>query len=454
MIQCSILFSIGAFFVLCAALLRTPYTVVFFLLGLGCLGFAGVLRKKNPANHFFPRHLFRTATGIIFILVFTLFLLELGTRLLIPDAQLGGVQIYVPHPHACWAFRPNTQGLRYILNDDATLKGYRVKTSAQGLRDAFFQKKEKGAIRIALLGDSFTEGTGLEMEETISAQLNQLLHEAFPTQKIEVMNCGCGGHGPWDERCMLEERVLPLEPDMVILQLMAGNDLPDQLIHHDNQLLRAYEPLNSLYKAIYIGSRTQWKMELEYSAQHVCKAYRFLFRKTQGRLALFRLLNFVRGTGPVSVPFPPSENRPYHAEMYLKKWYPKLESAMEMAKTDILAMQSLCAKKGTPFLAYTIPSTGMDDREWEKTTAAGGGAEKYERGKATRVFGEFFKAHDIPEIPVLDTLKKAAKEHQDFYYKLDGHFKPIGARLIAKQIAQFIQSHALLSPETASSSTQ
>ena len=55
-------------------------------------------------------------------------------------------------------------------------------------------KKERGAVRIGAFGDSFTFGDEVHGNASWPAQLQTLLNDAFPSQKIEVLNFGASGH--------------------------------------------------------------------------------------------------------------------------------------------------------------------------------------------------------------------------------------------------------------------
>jgi len=74
------------------------------------------------------------------------------------------------------------------------------------------------SLRVAVIGASSVMGaTERDNEHTFPAQLEGLLREAMPHKRIEVVNAGIAGYSLADERAMLERRVAPLKPDLVIL---------------------------------------------------------------------------------------------------------------------------------------------------------------------------------------------------------------------------------------------
>lgn len=73
--------------------------------------------------------------------------------------------------------------------------------------------KPPGVFRIALVGDSVVEGYGLgHMEETIGTQLQRLLRGNF-----EVLSAGVRGYNTRAEVELVRLRVLPYQPDLVVL---------------------------------------------------------------------------------------------------------------------------------------------------------------------------------------------------------------------------------------------
>lgn len=97
-----------------------------------------------------------------------------------------------------------------------TTYGRPVVLNAQGLRDHDFDvPKPAGTERILVLGDSFTWGVGLDIEETIPKRLESLLAEAG--RDVEVVNASEPGHNTVQELLRLEELGPLYEPDLVVL---------------------------------------------------------------------------------------------------------------------------------------------------------------------------------------------------------------------------------------------
>lgn len=109
---------------------------------------------------------------------------------------------------------------------------YRINSA--GFRGAeVSREKRRDVRRIAVIGDSFTFGAGVDVEDTYPAQLQRLLNQR--NLRSEVMNFGVVNHDMWQHYEMLKERVLAYEPDLVILAIFT-NDLESSIVpHHRTQ---------------------------------------------------------------------------------------------------------------------------------------------------------------------------------------------------------------------------
>lgn len=100
------------------------------------------------------------------------------------------------------------------------VKGARIhiKINSLGFRgDEFTREKPARTVRIACLGASTTFCAESSSNATTWPQrLQDKLQAAFPDVRIEVINAAVGGYVAADNVKVLEHRVLPLDPDLVI----------------------------------------------------------------------------------------------------------------------------------------------------------------------------------------------------------------------------------------------
>ncbi len=100
----------------------------------------------------------------------------------------------------------------------------RVRTTGHGRSVGFRDDGLQGGPRVAILGDSYAFGYGVDQGESFPAQLEQRMRaRGIP---IDVINGGVPGFGALEERRLLEKHVLPLRPALVLVAVY-GNDLRD-----------------------------------------------------------------------------------------------------------------------------------------------------------------------------------------------------------------------------------
>ena len=114
-------------------------------------------------------------------------------------------------------------GKHNLAVTDSTFKDhpYIMHVNAQGLRSTenVPYKKPPGHFRILALGDSFTEGKGVNDDETfcylVNRQLNQTSNKEGAT--YEVLNSGVDSYAPLLEYLYLKTKGIKFEPDFVVM---------------------------------------------------------------------------------------------------------------------------------------------------------------------------------------------------------------------------------------------
>jgi lysophospholipase L1-like esterase len=107
-----------------------------------------------------------------------------------------------------------------------------VRLNALGFRERRLPSpKPPGVLRVVALGDSFTEGYGVEENEAWPRRLEAAL-DARDGGRHEVVNLGVPGTNPRDYVSHLQDPGLAYEPDMVIVTVMA-NDVQDRWVQRE-----------------------------------------------------------------------------------------------------------------------------------------------------------------------------------------------------------------------------
>src|SRR5216683_5658007 len=167
-----------------------------------------------------PRNLRKKLLLVLFGLLMGLFMSEVLLRVIGYSFPI----FYTTDYYRGFALRPGIEG-HYQREGESD-----VRINSEGLRDREHSKaKPANTIRIAVLGDSFTEAMHVPMEQTFWWLLQQKLQDcdAFPGKKIEVINFGVSGYGTAQELLTLRQKVWDYSPDVVILPFTTFNDVYD-----------------------------------------------------------------------------------------------------------------------------------------------------------------------------------------------------------------------------------
>jgi lysophospholipase L1-like esterase len=99
---------------------------------------------------------------------------------------------------------------------------YQFHTNGQGLRYGEVPlEKAASTTRFVVVGDSFTEGVGVEAHQAFSSLLEQQLSTA--ARPVEFINCGLAATGPMHYARILFHVCLNYEPDAVLIALYAND---------------------------------------------------------------------------------------------------------------------------------------------------------------------------------------------------------------------------------------
>jgi hypothetical protein len=136
-------------------------------------------------------------------------------------------ELYSKQP-ASWGNLRESGGMRstktFLLEElipstEIPFKGTTFRTNRWGMRDREYERaKAPGTYRIAVLGPSDTMGSGVEEEETFASVLERRFNMEYgeSDRRFEVLNFASANYTPLQHLWMLENRVLPFRPDLLI----------------------------------------------------------------------------------------------------------------------------------------------------------------------------------------------------------------------------------------------
>lgn len=140
---------------------------------------------------------------------------------------------------------------------------WEVSLNSEGYRDDEFLAKSKDLFRIVCLGDSWTFGANVAVEDNYTSQLKRNLNQKYPELDFDILNMGVLGyssfHGP-----KIIDRVIELEPDVVIagFAMNEKNNTETDLksyIHNEGFTFISAINKSEIYKIIkYFALMVRW----------------------------------------------------------------------------------------------------------------------------------------------------------------------------------------------------
>jgi len=156
------------------------------------------------------------ATALILVLA------EIGLRLFRPVQYLKPPDPEKARHAEESLYRPSrVEGLTYEMAPDrnGVFEGMQVRTNASGLRGPTPNQADPQLIRLAVLGDSFTFGFGVEEQDTYPSLIQGIMNDSVASngRRFEVLNFGVVGYSTRDEAIVLKQKALPFHPQGVII---------------------------------------------------------------------------------------------------------------------------------------------------------------------------------------------------------------------------------------------
>jgi len=248
------------------------------------------------------------------------------------------------------------------------------RVNSHGWRDAERTfERTPGKRRIAVVGDSFTFGVGVDAEERYTDVLETLVPD------LEVLNLGMNAVGPDQELLVLEHEGLRYRPEVVLCQLFEGNDFTDVSYLRNGYMPKPWFRLES-GALVEVPPVKTWDVTLRQCGYLGELAYRLVQSRTPYRTVAPEWL--ARDTEP-------------------------------LVEALCLRMQAASSSIGARFLVLFVRTQGPERADALIPALAAAG------------------------IPVIDTgprLEDPAERSR--LYLPDGHWTPAGHRLAAEMLAE------------------
>lgn len=310
-------------------------------------------------------------------------------------------------------------------------KEYRTvyKINSLGFRDYEYNaKKPLGTKRILVLGDSFVEGYGVNIDDTFVKILEKKLNKDGG-HKYEVINCGMLSYSPILEYLQLKQKGLALSPDLVVL-FLDQSDIQDDYVYAKHAVFDEKGRILAVsHSGFFVGRPKYSRIFIDRFLSSHSGFYVYLkqrIRKLHGKKD--KRIDDTITFGDIE------SDRLFFARKnpkdFQKHWG---DTAFYLSQIN-----NLLKENGIDFLIVTYPyAHQIDPYEWSSRTSWG-----LEVG-LTYPKGVYFEAAEklcgLEKIKYLDlygAFKNFKEENKNakLFYSIDGHWTKESHKLVAEKL--------------------
>ena len=379
-------------------------------------------------------------------LVVTLAFGEAGLRLYF-FGDLGppkfGTDFFMPDDKRGWVLKPSTMGRHQDLDFNIP-----VIINSKGLREPERSYgRVPGKFRILLVSDSATFASGVTVEQSPPA----LLEQALGPERTEVVNLSVPAYNNVQEYLFLVEEGLKYKPDLVLLGFAPSNDIqgnyqPLAEMYKKN-LRRPYARLDATGRGIVIdfvhAEQAAARMQQAQAgagglADYIGNTVVYHLIKT----AVRKLKTDARDDPNVFIGWPFLANfapeygtRGLTEADYARLW----RDGWDVTAAIIEAMRAEVEKNGGAFALYIAPPKIQGDRRYRERLQEAFPDLRLDTTRINREIATFGKAAGIPVIDVLPALEgadRAGPPGRLYYDVEDEHIRLEGHAVVVAELAR------------------
>lgn len=378
------------------------------------------LQKTKKIKGIFSNILLLFITIIVFLIV-----IEILLRIFYPQ----NLNITRLDSEKIFELKPNIESIlkrqEFITN---------VKINSQGLRDREYDlKKPNDTTRIAVVGDSFVFGFGVELNETMVKILENKSSSRL-NKNYEVINFGVSAYGTEQEYILIKDSVINYNPDIIILAFSL-NDIKENVKFNlfdikNNTLIR--NPPQKILPILKLRNYISWHSHL-YSLIYFSAIDN---QKLRDFLIKAKLLN-----PPYKEP-----NTDFESLLYLNSKNQDFDYAMNKTLLLLNEINNLANRNSINLIVFIIPTKEQVDdnkmREYIKNHDIN--REKLNITKVQEIIRSSMQKNNIIVVYPLDQFKKY-NINNTFYYDIDGHWNKKGHKFAADIIYENLIKRSIVS---------
>jgi hypothetical protein len=317
----------------------------------------------------------------------------------------------------------------------------RVRTNRHGLRGPeIASEKPPHVARVLALGDSFIYARQVPEAETAVAQLERGL--SGPGGTCQVLNAGVSGWGTGEEYVYLRQEGLALQPDLVLVFFYVGNDLGNNVRRPSGQAPQHRGPpfrLDAEGRLVQLAWEPADPLPAAATLRQTSWAFSFL---ETGVLTKLEQDEDEDDGGDRSRP------EAGKLDLYAVKETSERRRAWQVTEALLAAMRDESSAAGARMALVAVPASyQVYPREWARVAPRGRNAERWEPEVPNRQLGQVAERLGVPYLDLLPAFRSAAAATDErLYFTINAHWTPLGNRLAAEQVGQFLGAHRELLP--------
>jgi hypothetical protein len=244
----------------------------------------------------------------------------------------------------------------------------RIRTNSYGMIGPECTKaKAPNVIRIAVLGDSFTEALQVDFDKNYPALLETELNQLTSyDKKIEVLNFGVSGQGTAQQLILLQSMAIEFDPDIVVLGFFPGNDIANNCREVQGDAMRPYYTISDSHSLI-LDAEAQSNFEKFIEKHYSSFPYVALNFVRSSSYFITYLVQWVKSfrDGEIVVPFADKTHTALINQnpIYRDPPHSVYEKGWQITEALLLRVHDYCAAQSIPFILFQITTSEEVDRE-------------------------------------------------------------------------------------------
>ena len=319
-------------------------------------------------------------------------------------------------------------------------RGVDLRTNWLGLRDREYPVEKAGdTFRILMVGDSVIEGGGLQLEETIPAQLQAALNAMGCGRTFEVLNAGVAGYSPILEYLFVKHVGLSLHPDLVIVNFDMSDVHEDLLwtfvAQVDSSGLPTAVPVDRLIETAVLLPPVGWPRSLRFLDPLERRlAWSATYQVVRRSPAGLRLFGSVRMTSERLARLGVVGDIRYDPLTITRDVEsPTEREAWPLTRRYLVAIRDLTRAHAVKFalVVYPMPHQVSATASPDGRRQLGLGPGLYASERPFEILGQLGRQERFPVISLLETFRARIDADGPLFWPDDFHHTPAGARVFA-----------------------